>query len=59
MTPQQLMDLPYAGMAERELRNAGKWVMTKEEEMAKVFDAMKDAHYELEGAMYDMEKLAQ
>lgn len=25
MTPQQLMDLPYAGMAEKQLRKAGMW----------------------------------
>lgn len=25
MTPQQLMDLPSAGMAEKQLRNAGLW----------------------------------
>lgn len=25
MTPQQLMDLPYAGMAEKQLRKQGDW----------------------------------
>lgn len=25
MTPQELMDLPYAGMAEKEVRRSGKW----------------------------------
>jgi len=26
MTTQELIDLPYAGMAEKELRRSGKWV---------------------------------
>lgn len=25
MTPQELMDMPYAGMAEKEIRRAGQW----------------------------------
>ena len=25
MTPQELIDLPYAGMAEKEIRRSGKW----------------------------------
>lgn len=25
MTPQELMDLPYAGMAEKEVRLSGQW----------------------------------
>lgn len=25
MTPQELMDLPYAGMAEKEVRRSGQW----------------------------------
>lgn len=25
MTPQELMDLPFAGMAEKELRKCGEW----------------------------------
>lgn len=25
MTPQELMDLPYAGMAEKEVRKSGEW----------------------------------
>lgn len=25
MTPQELIDLPYAGMAEKELRKCGEW----------------------------------
>lgn len=25
MTPQELMDMPYAGMAEKEVRRSGKW----------------------------------
>lgn len=28
MTPQELMDLPYAGMAEKELRLRGMWNVT-------------------------------
>lgn len=28
MTPQQIMDLPYAGMAEKQLRKEGKWRKT-------------------------------
>ena len=26
MTPQELIDLPYAGMAEKEVRRSGKWM---------------------------------
>lgn len=29
MTPQELMDLPFAGMAEKELRKCGEWDDTK------------------------------
>lgn len=57
MTPHELMDLPYAGMAEKQLRSAGKWSYTQEEKLEMVFDKMKEAHYELEGAMYDVERL--
>lgn len=57
MTPQELMDLPYAGMAEKRLRKAKKWELSKEEKLAEVFDRLSDTHYELEGAMYDVERL--
>lgn len=57
MTPQELMDLPYAGMAENTLRSKGAWSYTQEEKLLMVFDKMKEAHYELEGAMYDLEEL--
>ncbi len=33
MTPQQLMDLPGAGSAEKWLRNNGKWRLTPYENM--------------------------
>lgn len=37
MTPQDLMNLPYAGMAENVLRNRGMWILTPKE---RFFDAM-------------------
>ena len=31
LTPQQLMDMPYAGMAEKKLRKEGRWRLTQQE----------------------------
>lgn len=31
MTPQELMDLPYAGDAEKQLRKDGKWLLDPKE----------------------------
>jgi hypothetical protein len=40
MTPQEYMDLPYAGMAEKELRRRGKWQLTPREKISKAMDAL-------------------
>lgn len=33
MTPQDLIDLPYAGMAEEELRKSSSWILRPEEHL--------------------------
>jgi len=33
MTPQELMDLPYAGMAEKQLREKDLWILDPEENL--------------------------
>lgn len=38
MTPQQLIDLPYAGMAEKQLRKQGDWRKTKDEAIDDMLD---------------------
>ena len=55
MTPQELMDLPYAGMAEKQLRSEGKWSYTQEEKIAMIFDRMRSAHIDLDYALDDLE----
>ena len=39
MTPQELINLPYAGMAEKQLRKQGDWQLTPQEELRKLSDA--------------------
>lgn len=57
MTPQELMDLPYAGMAEKQLRSEGKWSHTQEEKLVMIFDKMQEAYEALQEGMYDLEEL--
>lgn len=38
VTPQQLMDLPSAGMAEKALRKAGLWQLTPQEKIENALD---------------------
>lgn len=43
LTPQELMDLPYYGQAEKHLRKSGRWVLTKAEELEKIiFDMVRE-----------------
>jgi hypothetical protein len=55
MTNQELMDLPGAGAAERQLRKDGRWVLTPYEKMEGyvydleiAIDMAQDAHYKIE-----------
>lgn len=54
MTPQQLMDLPGYGAAEKWLRKAGKWRLTPEEKleqaMYRIAAAISDASDAIKGA---------
>lgn len=47
MTPQQLMDLPSAGMAEKQLRKAGLWQLTPQEKLddalSKLYSCIEEA----------------
>lgn len=47
MTPQQLIDLPGYGSAEKQLRKMGKWKLTPEEQfeanVSKVMGSIEDA----------------
>lgn len=42
MTPQQLMDMPGAGNAEKWLRKSGKWELTAAETITEKLDLMRD-----------------
>lgn len=61
MTPQQLMDLPSAGMAEKQLRKAGLWRLTPQEKLAKALDnlsySIDKAAGAIDDAQYDMTKV--
>mgnify|MGYP000064821759 CR=1 FL=1 len=56
MTPQQLMDLPYAGMAEKKLRKSGRWVLTPHEKLDILIGRVVDAADDISDAAYDIEK---
>ena len=60
MTPQQLMDLPSAGMAEKALRKAGLWQLTPQEKLAKALDTLSysidEAADAIDDAQHDMTK---
>lgn len=56
MTPQQLMDLPHAGMAERQLRKDGRWELTPHERIAKNMDDLSMAIDDAQSAVYNIEK---
>lgn len=43
MTPQQLMDLPYAGMAEKQLRKYAMWRKTPMEIIKESIDGAENA----------------
>ena len=55
MTPQQLIDLPFYGMAEKELRKAGKWRRDKSEvllnDLEEALCSLSDAKEYIENAM--------
>lgn len=57
MTPQQLIDLPFYGMAEKELRKAGKWLDTPLELLYQVStdDCNDDANIIIDKAINAME----
>lgn len=42
MTPQQLIDLPGAGMAEKQLRKDGLWELTAVEKLCGVMGRLED-----------------
>ncbi len=43
LTPQELIDLPGYGAAERQLRKDGRWLLTPEEKMDMAIDAIRAA----------------
>ena len=47
MTPQELMDLPYAGMAEKQLRRLGKWRLTELEKLEAKWEKCMDSLYDI------------
>jgi hypothetical protein len=58
LDPQRLMDLPYYGMAEKELRNANMWRKTPREQVEdalmdldNVTDMIQDSLDDIEGAL--------
>ena len=53
MTPQQLIDMPSYGMAEKQLRKDGRWALTDNERSAKAISiAMREMQSALEAASY-------
>jgi len=61
MTPQDYMDLPYAGMAERELRKRRLWQLTPQEKISKAIDDLAgfigDAQSALDDAEYEFSQI--
>lgn len=55
MTPQDLMNLPYAGMAEKKLRKAGMWMLTPMEKIEKKMDALAVSLDDAQEAMHSIE----
>lgn len=54
MHPQELMDLPYAGMAEKELRKRKLWQLTPHEKIEHALGDLDDALDKAQDAMYDI-----
>ena len=57
MTPQELMDMPYAGMAEKKLRQTRKWVLTKEERLSHALDGLMSAVDDASTYAYDVDRI--
>ena len=55
MTPQDLMDMPYAGMAEKQLRKSGMWLLTPLEKIEKEMDALALSLDDAQEAMHSIE----
>jgi len=52
MTPQQLIDLPGAGNAEKQLRKMGKWQLTPQEKIEKALDDALEDLEQIEDLIY-------
>lgn len=48
MTPHELINLPYAGQAEKQLRKQGDWKLTEQEKHERAMDKMISALDEIE-----------
>lgn len=57
MTPHDLINLPHAGMAEKQLRKQGDWLLTREETTQKAMDDLAHALAEVNEAYDTLEEL--
>lgn len=57
MTPQELMDLPYYGDAEKALRRYRKWELTTTEKMRDHFNTLGDAMSKISDVRDDIEDI--
>ena len=55
MTPQQLMDMPFAGMAEAKLRKMGKWRLTPSERIDKALLRLRSSIEDAQEYVDDLE----
>jgi hypothetical protein len=55
MTPQQLMDMPFAGMAEAKLRKMGKWRLTTSERIDKALLRLRSSIEDAQEYVDDLE----
>lgn len=55
MTPQELIDMPGYGSAEKELRRQGRWMYTDKEKLQMVYDKFRSAYSDIGDAMDELE----
>lgn len=56
LTPQQLMDMPGAGDAQKQLRKEGRWKLTRDERISASLDSLMNAVDDAHDAVYEFDK---
>lgn len=55
MKPQELMDLPYCGMAEKQLRKQGDWIKSTRDAIEDLIGRVENIEYESASVAHDLE----